>query len=175
MEHYFITKGSGQSNLNCSKNETTSYDDALVHAGIGNINVVLLSSMIPPKASEINPINLQWGDIIHCIMARNDGKKGKIISCALLISEIYHGSKLLGSFVLEYSGHGNEKVAQKNLFLDLVDMIRRRGYGNVPTLKMYSQHTTQNGYTILPKKFIYNRQKVEKRYGTVVCTICFVK
>jgi arginine decarboxylase len=161
MKQYFITRGSGESNLYCSKNETTSYDDAVVNAGIGNINVVTVSSMIPPEAVEINYITPKWGDIIYCIMARNDGKKGQFISCALLISEVYHGGKLLGSFVLEYSGKGNERVAQKNLFLDLNDMVKRRNY--------------ISGYNVVPKKFIYNSIKIKKRYGTVISAICFIK
>ena len=38
---YFITKGIGESNLKSdSSNETTSFDDALVNAGIGNTNLI---------------------------------------------------------------------------------------------------------------------------------------
>jgi pyruvoyl-dependent arginine decarboxylase (PvlArgDC) len=35
--NFFITKGSGESNLRCYKNETTSFDAATVNAGLGNI------------------------------------------------------------------------------------------------------------------------------------------
>ena len=176
MKGYFVTKGTGQSNLACSKNETTSYDDALVNAGIGNINIVTVSSMIPPEIDEIPQTPQHWGDIIFCIMARNDGRKGSFISCALLVVEVYLDNKLQGSMVLEYSGRGNEKTAFKNLFMDLGDMIQRRNYGALyGPLMLYSQNRTALGYTIVPKKFIYNSLKIKKRHGTVISTICFQK
>ena len=174
MKKYFITKGSGQSNMTSEKNETTCYDDALVNAGIGDINVITLSSMIPPDSVEINYVPLGWGEVIHCIMARKDGKKGSFISCALLTAEVYKNQKLLGSFVLEYSGNGSEGIAQKILLKQLLEMIQRRKYGKVNSLSMYSPTVTENNYTILPKHFIYQNLKIKKRYGTVICSICFI-
>ena len=176
MKGYFITKGTGESNLSCSKNETTSYDDALVNARIGNVNIVNVSSMIPPEIDEIPQTPQHWGDIIFCIMARNDGRKGSFISCALLIVEVYKNNVLEGSMVLEYSGRGSSSTAFKNLFMDLGDMIQRRKYGMlyVP-LVLYAQNRTALGYTIIPKKFIYNSLKIKKKYGTVISTICFQK
>lgn len=159
MKRYFITKGTGQSNLSCSKNETTSYDDALVNAGIGNVNIVTVSSMIPPEMVEIPYTPQHWGDILFCIMARKDGKKGNFISCALLIVEVYLENKLQGSMVLEYSGSGSSDIARKNLYSDLDGMIQRRN----------------PYYTFVPKMFIYNSLKVKKHYGTVISTICFQK
>uniref|UniRef100_A0A6C0AZT3 arginine decarboxylase n=1 Tax=viral metagenome TaxID=1070528 RepID=A0A6C0AZT3_9ZZZZ len=156
MEHYFITKGSGESNLQNSKNETTSYDDAVVNAGIGNINVVTVSSMIPPGTKEIPFKPQNWGDIVFCIMARNDGRKGSFISCGLLVVEVFMENKLQGSMVLEYSGRGTSNTALKNLYDELGDMVKRRKV-----------------YTFVPKRFVYNSLKVKKRYGTVLCSICF--
>ena len=155
------------------KNETTSYDAAIVDAGIGHVNVVILSSMISPEAIEIPYTTPKWGDVIYCIMARNDGKKDKTISCALLITEVYYEQNLIGSFVLEYSGNKNENLALKTLLTQVLEMVQRRGYGNLLTLTLYSQNRTGNGYTIVPKKFIYNSLKVKKKYGTVICSICF--
>jgi arginine decarboxylase len=175
MKNYFITNGSGESNLSRSKNHTTSYDDAVVNAGIGNVNVVNLSSMIPPGSIEVPYISPKWGDVVYCIMARNDSKKGKFISCALLISEVYYENKLLGSFVLEYSGNGNVTSAQKNLFMDLYDMVERRNYGSFyEPLKMYTQNKTKLNYNIIPQRFIYKSLKIKKRHGTVICSICFI-
>ena len=176
MKSYFITKGSGQSNLICAKNETTSYDDALVNAGIGNVNIVTVSSMIPPGIDEIPSTLQRWGDIIFCIMARNDGRKGSFISCALLVVEVYLDNKIQGSMVLEYSACGTSTTALKKLFIDLGDMIERRKYGMLyGPLVLYAQNRTALGYTIIPKKFIYNSLKIKKKYGTVISTICFQK
>ena len=173
--NYFITKGVGESNLSCSKNETTSYDDAVVNAGIGNVNVITYSSMIAPTSVEVNYKIPKWGEVLYCIMARNDGKKGQIISCALMIAEVFKENVLQGSFVLEYSAHGNQNKAQKVLLLQLAEMCKRRNYGNFYSpLTMYSQNKTEHGFTIIPKKIIYQNTKIKKRYGTVICSICFI-
>jgi hypothetical protein len=89
-------------------------------------------------------------------MARKDGNRGKFISCALLIVEMFLENKYQGSMVLEYSGNKNEKDALKNLYIELGSMMERR-----------------INYTCVPKKFIYQSLKVKKRYGTVICSVCF--
>jgi pyruvoyl-dependent arginine decarboxylase len=174
MKNYFITTGSGQSNLKSNDNETTSYDDAVVNARIGNVNVVLVSSMIPPNVTEINYQPYNWGDIVFSIMARNDSTRGKFISCALLVAEVMFNNKLLGSFVLEYSGRGTQQTAFRSLLNDLVDMCTRRKYGNLlRPFVLYQPNFTSGGYTITPKRFVYNSLRVKKRYGTVISAICF--
>ena len=176
MKNYFITKGSGESNLNSLNNETTSYDAALVNSGIGNVNITLLSSMIPPDCTEVPYYQQNWGDILFSIMARKDGKRGKTISCALMIVKVYNQQILMGSFVLEYSGNAPEYIAQKRLLEQLNEMVKRRNYGEFyEPLKMYYQNRTHNGYIIIPTKIIYNSLKVKKRNGTVISSICYIK
>jgi arginine decarboxylase len=153
--NYFVTSGKGQSNLLSSNNETTSYDSAIVNAGLPNINIVTVSSMIPPNSIEIKGFNYRWGEIVFCIMARKDSTRGKFISCALMIAEVYQFGKLLGSFVLEYSGSGSEETAKRDLLAQLKEMAERRGVVS------------------RVKRFIYNSLKVNKRFGTVLCLVCF--
>ena len=53
---YFITSGSGQSNVGSEglPYETGSYDQALTKAGIENANIVEYTSVIPTGAKEIS-------------------------------------------------------------------------------------------------------------------------
>lgn len=113
--------------------------------------------MIPPDCNEVPYDQQNWGDILFSIMARKDGKRGKNISCALMVVKIYEQQNLLGSFVLEYSGSATEHIVQKRLFEQLIEMLKR----------------TNNGYTIIPTKLIYNSLKVKKRNGTVISSICY--
>jgi len=83
--NYFITTGSGESDLKSSHNETGSFDAALVNAGLTNVNLVYYSSMIPKKSKEIIKPNLEWGKVIGSIVSQNDGTPGQTISVGLLI------------------------------------------------------------------------------------------
>ena len=65
---YFLTVGSGESNLKSGSNETTSFDAALVDAGIGNVNIVIYSSMIPPKSKEVPRGNSNWGEVMDFLL-----------------------------------------------------------------------------------------------------------
>ena len=92
-----------------------------------------------------------------------------------MIAKVYEQQNLLGSFVLEYSGNASEHIAQKKLLEQLNEMVNRRNYGEFyEPLKMYYQNRTNNGYTIIPTKVIYNSLKVKKRIGTVISTICYI-
>ena len=159
VKNYFITKGIGESNLksNAVLNETTSFDDALVNAGIGNTNLVYYSSIIPTNSTEIPYQQPAWGDVLECIIARKDGKKGQFISAGLLINHFYNDGIYLGGIVLEYRGRENHSSALKKLNLQLKDMITRRNYQNY----------------IVQSKFIFERTKIKKNFGTVFCSICF--
>ncbi len=156
---YFITKGIGESNLksNAVLNETTSFDDALVNAGIGNTNLVYYSSIIPTNSIEVSYQQLKWGEVLECIIARKDGKKGQFISAGLLINHFYNGDVYLGGIVLEYRGKDNYLSALKKLNLQLKEMIARRKLTNY----------------IVQSKFIFERTKIKKNFGTVFCSICF--
>ena len=80
---YFITSGSGESNVGSDglPYETGSYDEALTKAGIQNANIIEYTSVIPTQAKQISKEEglkrLQWGEVLECIKAQTNGEKGK--------------------------------------------------------------------------------------------------
>ena len=148
MINYFITKGTGESNIKSnSSNETTSFDDALVNGGIGNTNLITYSSIIPTNSEEISYKEPGWGDVLNCILARKDGKKNQMISSGLLINYVYDNNKFLGGLVLEYVGHDTYEVALGKLLIELNEMIIRR---------KYEKYTIKNKFIFESKKEIRN-------------------
>ncbi len=78
---YFFVKGfsEGLTKLN-------SFDNALIKAGIGDTNLIRLSSIVPPKCEEIHKITLPGGafvPIAYASLTNND--RGKTISAAVAI------------------------------------------------------------------------------------------
>ena len=133
---YFITKGKGESNAGSEglPYETGSYDAALNNAGIENCNVIEYTSVIPTRAKEITREDglkrIQWGEVLECIKAQANGKRGTKISAAVMTTSITDPKgNYLGGFACEYSGNGTRKDAEESLALSISGMIKRRGYG----------------------------------------------
>ena len=57
--HYFLVSGAsdGYSELN-------AFDQALLAAGVGDTNLVRMSSILPPGCQQIEPVQLPYGDLV---------------------------------------------------------------------------------------------------------------
>ena len=180
---YFITKGRGESQAGSEglPYETGSYDAALNNAGIQNTNVIEYTSVIPTEARQISKEDglkrINWGEVLECIKAQSNGKKGSKISAAVMTTTIVDPrGKYLGGFACEYSGSGSRKDAEESLGESISGMIKRRGFGNiVGETKLYKDNKTDTGYTIHPGKiFEYEYLDVNDEHGSVLVAICFV-
>ena len=182
---FFITQGKGESNAG-SKGlpyETGSYDAALFDAGIQNTNVIEYTSVMPTESKEITKEEglkrLQWGEVIECIKAQANGKRGSKISAAVITTSVTDPKgKYLGGFACEYSGSGTKEDAEQSLLQSIVGMIERRGYGVMKEsgkMQLYKDNVTDKGYKIHPgKNFIYEYLDVKMEHGSVFTAICFV-
>ena len=182
---FFITQGKGESNAG-SKGlpyETGSYDAALFDAGIQNTIVIEYTSVMPTESKEITKEEglkrLQWGEVIECIKAQANGKRGSKISAAVITTSVTDPKgKYLGGFACEYSGSGTKEDAEQSLLQSIVGMIERRGYGVMKEsgkMQLYKDNVTDKGYKIHPgKNFIYEYLDVKMEHGSVFTEICFV-
>jgi len=180
---YFITKGKGESEAGSEglPYETGSYDAALSNAGIENVNVIEYTSVMPTNARQISKqeglSRIQWGEVLECIKAQSNGKKGTKISAAVITTTVINPKgEYLGGFACEYSGSGTKADAQRSLLESIGGMIKRRGYGTFANeFKMRKDNKTSLGYIIYPGKiFEYDCLDVKEEHGSVFVAICFV-
>ena len=182
---YFMTKGKGESDAGSEglPYETGSYDAALFEAGIQNANIIEYTSVMPTESKQISKEEglkrLQWGEVLECIKAQSNGKKGSKISAAVMTTSVIDPKgKYLGGFAVEYSGSGTKQEAETSLAESVTGIIERRGYGKLKgggNLIMYKDNITDNGYKIHPGKiFEYENLDVTKKHGSVFTAICFV-
>ena len=180
---YFITKGKGESNAGSAglPYETGSYDAALNVAGIENANVVEYTSVIPKDAKQISREEglkrITWGEVLECIKAQSNGKRGSKISAAIMTTRITEpNGQYLGGFACEYSGSGTKKETEDSLAASIKGMIQRRGYGVIKgEIKLYEDNITDKGYKIYPGEvFEYENLDVKEEHGSVFTAICFV-
>lgn len=100
---YFLVSGSseGYTRLN-------AFDGALLNAGVGNTNLVKVSSIIPPHSKEIQPIELPEGTIVPTAYAHiSSDIPGEIISAAVAVA--LPKDEEQPGLIMEYSAQGDKE------------------------------------------------------------------
>ncbi len=104
---FFFAKGAaeGLSMLN-------SFDQALINAGIGDTNLIRLSSIIPPACQKTEPVALPGGAFVPTAYAAyTSNKPGEIISAAVAVG-IPEDNSLAG-LIMEYSAPREANYVEK--------------------------------------------------------------
>ena len=111
---YFITGGVGVSDISV----INAFDKAVIDAGVGDYNLVQVSSIIPRNAIEINPIKLETGTVVPIVISKKTGITGEQICSGIGWGQTK--DKNLG-LVMEHHDLGvNREEIEKKLF----DMLR---------------------------------------------------
>lgn len=78
---YCLVKGKGDANM-----PLNAFDMALLDAGIGDTNLIKMSSIVPPDAQEVESVDLPKGGLIPVAFAElGSSVKGQIISAAIAV------------------------------------------------------------------------------------------
>jgi arginine decarboxylase len=85
-----------------------AFDGALLNAGIGNTNLIKITSIIPPYSKEIQPITLPQGTIVPTAYASiSSDIPGEIISAAVAIALPQDEDQ--AGLIMEYSAQGDRE------------------------------------------------------------------
>lgn len=97
---YFLATGAGD-----ASSALVAFDRALLAAGVGDVNLVKLSSIVPPHAERVEPVVLPAGALVGVAYARvTSVQRGQRISSAVAIAHPVDRSR--ASVVMEYSAEG---------------------------------------------------------------------
>lgn len=116
----FVTTGKGESNTS----EINAFDRALIYAGIGELNLVKVSSILPENCKEISPIKIKPGTITFTVLSRCDGKRGERISAGIGFAFLKDNKEF--GMVAEDSGNKSEEEVEKELRNKLQEMASSR-------------------------------------------------
>ena len=108
---YFLISGSseGFSLLN-------AFDGALLRAGIGDTNLVKMSSIVPPSCALIDPIRIPPGSLVPTAYASmTSDVPGEMISSAVAVA--LPEDPVHAGLIMEYSARGSRK--------DIEEMVRQ--------------------------------------------------
>lgn len=103
--HYFLCTGAAD-----GVSELNAFDQALLDAGVGDTNLVRLSSILPPDCRRVEPFTIPAGALTPVAYAKmTSARPGETIASAVAIG-IPVDSTLPG-LIMEYHGRVTEAEA----------------------------------------------------------------
>ena len=119
---YFIHSGVGHGSTSL-----TSFDQALLKAGMGNYNLVRVSSILPVGLIETNRISLPEGAPLHIAYASiTSNNPGDCISSAVSVGIPIDKSKI--GVIMEHSAPISEATCRQMAELMVIEAMNCRGY-----------------------------------------------
>lgn len=116
---YFITSSSAVSKTS----DLNAFDRALINAGIGEQNLLSVSSVIPIGAELIDRKELPMGSVTHCVLAQMRGSEGEMISAGIAYAKRKDG---MGGYVAEGHLNGSKESLREILEWKMIEMGRIR-------------------------------------------------
>ena len=126
--------------------QLTAFDHALLESGIGNINLVRVSSILPPGAQQDQDLILSPGSLVptaYAAISCND--PGTLISAAVGVglSEDSFG------VIMEYSGYCSRSEAERRIEEMLKEAFKIRGLALKNTIVRGVEHSVEkNGAAV---------------------------
>ncbi len=120
--HYFLVSGAseGYTPLN-------AFDGALLQAGIGNTNIVKMSSIVPPHCHLISPIALPPGALVPAAYASiTSDTPGEVISAGIAVALPEDENQ--NGLIMEYSAKGERLKIEEIVRNMAVEGMKLRGW-----------------------------------------------
>lgn len=106
---YYINSGKG-----ISKIRLVAFDAALIDAGIGNYNILKVSSILPIKAKRVDAVTVPQGmPLLTAFSAIDSDTPGIVISSAVGVALPENDSQV--GVIMEFSGYCSENEARQEI------------------------------------------------------------
>ena len=121
-DKYFMVAGyaEGSSPLN-------AFDHALIKAGIGNTNLLRISSILPPGAQEIPPASLPYGALVPTAYADETSEVAGTMVAAAVACGVPADPALPG-VIMEHHLQGPEELCREEVVRKVEEAFAIRGY-----------------------------------------------
>lgn len=124
MKFYKISHGTGN-----GKQRITSFDSALIDAGVGNYNLVRLSSILPLDAKREDKIQCALGSLLPiAYAAESTNVAGRQISAAVAIGFPIEKDSEHCAVIMEYEGECAEEKAVDVVTNMVCEGFKERGW-----------------------------------------------
>lgn len=120
-----------------------AFDMCLLKSNIGNMNLIKVSSILPPQCTYIDNISFPLGSLVPVAYASiTSNKPHQIISAAVAVA--IPKNKYLNGLIMEYEDFTTKQKVE-NIVIDMVRWgMEQRGYEIEKIISISSQHIVQN-------------------------------
>jgi len=116
-----------------------AFDGALIEAGIGNTNLMKMSSILPPNCVRIKPVKLPLGALIPVAYASKVSSiADEVISAGVAVAIPKDKNK--NGLIMEYSGAGHKEEIEEIVRGMAAEGMKRRGYAVKEILAIGAEH-----------------------------------
>lgn len=119
LTHFCLVSGIGT-----DSHAISSFDSALLDAGIGNYNLVRVSSILPPNCVQSNRVLLPGGSVLFTAYATLTTHADELIASAIAVA-IPHNAEQCG-VIMEYSNRTSKEDAVKTVRKLAENAMRKR-------------------------------------------------
>lgn len=147
--HFFLCAGAaeGMTPLN-------AFDNALMKAGVGNLNLIRLSSILPPRTKLSGPRKFEPGDYLPIAYgATGSSEKGEHISAG--VAAAIPVDATLNGVIMEFSGTCSAKEAEETVRGMAAEAMRVRGYDVKEILSIAAEHVTETHGAVFAGVVLY--------------------
>jgi len=132
---YFMVSGSSEGFM-----PLNAFDNSLMAGGIGDVNLVRLSSILPPSCKQVDPFGLPYGSLVPTAYAAiSSSTPGEIISAAVAIA--IPEDPTLPGLIMEHSGLGPKEAVEQCVREMAEAGFRRRERALKEIKSISTQHT----------------------------------
>ena len=121
-DKYFLVKGFAEGDT-----ELNAFDNALLAAGVGNTNLVRMSSILPPSCQEVAPVKLPYGALVPVAFADEASSiPGETVSAGVALGVT--DDPTLPGVIMEHHMHGSEDECRTIVISKVESAFRVRGW-----------------------------------------------
>ena len=121
-----VTKAAGTAGTAEGSTPLNAFDNALLAAGIGNINLVRVSSILPPGVELVSLPKIKPGAIVPTAYASMSSEvPGEVVAAAVGWARPVDASK--NGVIMEFHGIASKAEAERQIHLMLEEAFRTRG------------------------------------------------
>lgn len=120
--------------------ELNAFDAALINAGVGNTNLVRMSSILPPHCEEVPPVRLPQGSLVPvAYSAISSSKPGDVITAAVSIA--YPEDEDHCGLIMEYHDFGPKGAVEEKVRRMALEGMQFRGQKVKDIRSAAAEHT----------------------------------
>lgn len=139
-KHFTICAGMGQ-----GKEELNAFDHALQTAGVGNYNLIRVSSILPPWAEQMPEIDVAFGSLLPIAYGSIiSGKHGEEIAAAVGVG-IPKNRENVG-VIMEFSGLCGKQYALNQIDEMVKEAMKNRGIETADIVSVASSYIVEDAY-----------------------------